>query len=105
MEKIVYERKAGNNEYTALRKDGSTFSVLIYTNVILKNNTPIGFRGAIIDISDRKEAESNLINAKEEAEKNQQLFMAVIEQSPLSIQIFDKTGLAINANNAWSELW
>jgi len=30
---------------------------------------------------------------------------AIFEQSPLSIQVFDKNGLTLNVNRAWSELW
>ncbi|MCD4770741.1 MAG: PAS domain S-box protein, partial [Bacteroidales bacterium] len=30
---------------------------------------------------------------------------AIIEQSPISIQIFNKNGLTLDTNNAWGELW
>ena len=30
---------------------------------------------------------------------------AIFEQSPLSIQVFDKNGLTLNVNRAWSQLW
>lgn len=47
----------GPVEYLALRKDGSTFPALFYTGIIAQNGVPSGFRGAVIDISDRKEIE------------------------------------------------
>jgi len=47
----------GDNEYTALRKDGSTFPVIIHSAPIFKQGKPVGLRGFIIDNSDRKKAE------------------------------------------------
>jgi signal transduction histidine kinase len=50
-------------EYTALKKDGSRFPVIIHSSPIYHNNTLTGFRGVIIDISDRKTAEEALLKA------------------------------------------
>lgn len=44
------------NEYTLIRKDGSTFPGIIHTKVITENGKPVGFRGFIIDITERKKA-------------------------------------------------
>jgi PAS domain S-box-containing protein len=57
MAKILSGEKAGTNEYTALRKDGSTFPVLVNSAPIFKEGQPIGLRGFIIDNTDRKMAE------------------------------------------------
>ncbi|MDM8543650.1 response regulator [Desulfococcaceae bacterium HSG9] len=38
-------------------------------------------------------------------EETEKYSRAIFEQSPLSIQVFDKNGLTINVNRAWSELW
>ncbi len=57
-------QKGGLNEYTALRKDGSTFPVLIRSTPILREGKPVGMRGIIIDISDKKQLESQLIQAQ-----------------------------------------
>jgi len=59
-------------------------------------------------IATTEELESSnkeLLKSNEVAEKSQQQFAALFEQAPISIQIFDKTGLTINANKAWEELW
>ena len=62
--------KIGGSEYTAVRKDKSTFPAIIYSNAIISNGKSLGIRGILIDISERKEAE--------EKEKNylQQLMQA-----------------------------
>ncbi len=55
--RILSGEQTGINEYTALRKDGTTFPVLIYSAPIFKEGKPVGLRGFVIDITDRKTAE------------------------------------------------
>ena len=52
------------NEYTALRKDGSSFSVLIHSSPIIHDGIPAGLRGFLIDISERKSLEAQLLRAQ-----------------------------------------
>ncbi len=54
------------NEYTGLRRDGSTFPLMIYTSLIMKDNKPYGFRGIILDITSVKEAEARVRAADQE---------------------------------------
>jgi PAS domain S-box-containing protein len=55
--KILSGEQTGINEYTALRKDGNTFPVMIHSAPIFKEGKPVGLRGFVIDITDRKTAE------------------------------------------------
>jgi PAS domain S-box-containing protein len=55
-------------EYSALRKDGTTFPVMIFSSVIKKNNEPIGLRGIIVDISYRKMLEDQIKASLKEKE-------------------------------------
>jgi PAS domain S-box-containing protein len=55
--KILIGEKPGINEYAALRKDGSTFPVMIQSTPIFKEGRPVGLRGFIVDISVRKKTE------------------------------------------------
>jgi PAS domain S-box-containing protein len=50
---ILKGEKSGINEYTALRKDGSTFPVMIHSAPIFKEGKPVGLRGFIVDITER----------------------------------------------------
>lgn len=59
----------GANEYTALRKDGSTFPIMIYSSVIRKEGAPVGLRGIIVDISKRKSYEKEVERARDAAER------------------------------------
>ena len=49
-----------HHEYTGLKKDGSTLPILIYTSRIIRDGKPVGVRGIVIDISERKKTEEKL---------------------------------------------
>jgi PAS domain S-box-containing protein len=51
--------------YTAVKKDGTTFPALIYTNPIIEGEEPVGLRGILIDDSDRVEATVALQESEE----------------------------------------
>ncbi|MBD3344719.1 MAG: PAS domain S-box protein [Chitinivibrionales bacterium] len=70
----------GSNEYTALRKDGSTVPVIIRAARITRGKKTIGFRGAIVDISELKTAEAAVRESEEK-------FRTLAEQSPNMIFI------------------
>ncbi len=57
-----------SSQYTALKKDGSTFPVSMYSNVAYKKNIPVGLRGIVIDITEQQRVEKTLQEAKEAAE-------------------------------------
>jgi PAS domain S-box-containing protein len=63
--------KIKNAEYTAQRKDGSRFPILVYASPILRDKQIIGLRGLLIDITERKSTEVALRQA-----------ILVIENSP-----------------------
>ncbi|MBC8184672.1 PAS domain S-box protein [candidate division KSB1 bacterium] len=64
IQKIMTGEDVGDSEYLAKRKDGTTFPVLIYSDPIIKNNKPVGLRGIIIDITERKQFEKTLQKSK-----------------------------------------
>ncbi|HVO76995.1 MAG TPA: PAS domain S-box protein, partial [Candidatus Bathyarchaeia archaeon] len=59
-------RPSHGNEYTALRKDGSTFPITAHTSAIVRGGRKVGIRGVVVDKTDRKLAEQEL---KESAER------------------------------------
>ncbi len=67
-----------SREFNMLRKDGSVFPALIFTSIIKKNNLPTGLRAIVIDISQQKEFEKELILAKEKAEESDRLKSAFL---------------------------
>jgi two-component system, cell cycle sensor histidine kinase and response regulator CckA len=55
---------ASQNEYTAIRKDGRRVPVLIMTHPVQKEGTHTGYRGIVIDITERKQMESVIQNSQ-----------------------------------------
>lgn len=49
-----------NHEYTAVKKNGATFPILIYSSPILRGGTACGIRGIGLDITERKQSEELL---------------------------------------------
>jgi two-component system cell cycle sensor histidine kinase/response regulator CckA len=47
-------------EFTVQRKNGSTFFTIIHASPILQDNYPVGLRGIVVDITERKLAEEAL---------------------------------------------
>ncbi len=90
-QKLIDERYAPPLEILAMRKDGSTFPSLIFSNVIIHENQPIGLRGIMVDISQQKQHEKELL----ESEKR---FRTLFEESPVGILTCDLDGNIDNIN-------
>ncbi len=71
-----------DHEYTALRRDKSTFPVLIYSSPIIHDKKPAGLRGIILDISELKRMEKELRDREE-------LYRSLVETSPDGITLTD----------------
>ncbi len=51
-------------EYTAVRKDGSTFPVIIHALPMVRDGKTVGLRGIVVDITDRKWLETEMLKAQ-----------------------------------------
>ena len=58
----------GGIEFSALRRDGSTFPVIISSTPIIRDGRVVGARGIVIDITERKRMERELAAARDELE-------------------------------------
>jgi PAS domain S-box-containing protein len=62
--KVLQNRIEGrpieSNIYAVMRKDGSTFPAILYSNPIYKGDKSVGLRGLIVDITEQKQIEKNL---------------------------------------------
>ncbi|MBN1929765.1 MAG: PAS domain S-box protein [Chlorobiaceae bacterium] len=69
----MYARMQGlsftNHEYSAIKSDGSVFPILIYSEPIIRRNVPIGIRGLVLDITDRKKNEQKLLELNQTLEE------------------------------------
>lgn len=84
-------------EYTALKKDGSTFPILVFSSVIIHNKIPVGLRGIIIDITEQKLAEEKIIKLNAELEHKVkkrtaelQMIMEQLQESNYELQILNE---------------
>jgi lipase len=59
-QKVLRGEPHTDNEYTVLRKDGSRFPVIIFAVGSIRDGRPVGIRGLLIDITERKRAEERL---------------------------------------------
>jgi len=59
-EEVIKGSQLSSREYTALRKDGTTFPIDVHTNPIINHGQVCGVRGIVVDISERKAVEQTL---------------------------------------------
>ncbi|MGD2121001.1 MAG: PAS domain S-box protein [Gemmatimonadota bacterium] len=71
----------GVMEYTALRRDGTTFPVLFHASLFRVEGRPAGIRGIIVDITKQKQAEDE----KRETERR---FRNIVESSPMGVFLY-----------------
>jgi PAS domain S-box-containing protein len=96
--RIVKGEKIMGQEYTARRKDGSTFPVMIFSSPIKVGDSTIGLRGIIIDISERKRYEEALKNSEEK-------YRTLFDQKLDGVVVMDQSLKILLANSAAAEIF
>jgi len=87
----------GGSEYTMLRKDGSTFPVIIYSNPMSRDGKSVGLKGIIIDISGVKKKDMLL----RESERKLRLLSSHLltvqerERRRISMELHDEVGQSL----------
>jgi PAS domain S-box-containing protein len=98
MKQLLSGEDLGGIEYTALRKDGSTFPVLVYSAPIIRGSEVVGVRGVTIDITERKKAEEAL---RESEGKYRALFESELD----GVVVIDDTMRLVLANKASADMF
>jgi PAS domain S-box-containing protein len=78
LQKISGNQTGGTNEYVMVKHDGTTIPVLVFSSPIVKNGKNIGLRGIVVNISELKQMEQELVKAKEHAEESDRLKSAFL---------------------------
>lgn len=63
-QRIIHGERVALGEYTTRKMDGSTFPALIHATAIFRDGKPAGHRGFVIDISEKKNLENQLLRAE-----------------------------------------
>ncbi|MGA9049514.1 MAG: PAS domain S-box protein [Dehalococcoidia bacterium] len=95
--KVMEGKSIPGDEYSFLRKDGSTFIGLIYAAPVIRQNKLAGVRGAIVDITRRKQIE-------EERQKASERIQDLYNNAPAGYHSLDKEGVYVQVNDtelAW----
>jgi len=93
--RVLNGERSSNNEYTILKKDGTTFPVVVSSIPIVRGNNPVGLRGIALDITESKMVEKELRESEEK-------FKNLAEQSPNMIFI-NQGGKVVYANKKAEE--
>ncbi|MFA7711707.1 MAG: PAS domain-containing sensor histidine kinase, partial [Candidatus Neomarinimicrobiota bacterium] len=99
IQRIYNGSEVEGHEYTALRKNGTTFQALIYSSPIMYNEKPVGLRGVVIDITDRKQVEQDLKDSRDQFRNLSAHLQSVREEerSYIAREIHDELGQALTA--------
>ncbi len=62
--KVLNQEDIGAGEYVLMRKDGSTFPALVHSLAIVRDGKIVGVRGILVDISERKQVETALLESE-----------------------------------------
>ena len=65
IQRVLSGKELSSAEYTAIRKDGSTFPTVVYASPIIEENKTVGLRGIAIDISEQKRLEKKMVEYEE----------------------------------------
>jgi PAS domain S-box-containing protein len=91
-------KSLSNTEYTMIREDGSTFPALVNSNPVLKDDKPVGLRGIIVDITERKRAENKI-------KESQQRLSSHINNTPLGSIFWDTDFKVIEWNSSAEQIF
>ena len=65
IDRLLHGEQVKSTEYNFKRLDDSCFPALVTSSVLYRNDKPVGLRGAIIDITERKRVEDDLRKSEE----------------------------------------
>jgi PAS domain S-box-containing protein len=85
---ILQGKKTEGSEYTGLRKDGTTFPILVYTAPIIQEQTVTGVRGTIVDLTRLKKIEAEVRQLNVELERRVAQRTSELEDATREMEAF-----------------
>jgi PAS domain S-box-containing protein len=96
--------KTEPGEFTAIKKDGTLCPVMVFGSPILRNNKIVGRRGIIIDISERKNYEVSLLNAKNKLEQINNNLEQIVTDRTKELTVTNNELLKVQKENLQSQI-
>jgi PAS domain S-box-containing protein len=97
IKRIMKREMETGTEYTAVRKNGEEFPVIIYSTPIHADEKVVGLRGIVVDITERKKTEEALRESEER-------FRALSENAPDIIYTMNLLGAVTYVNPSWKRI-
>jgi len=97
IQRLLKGEQVEGTEYTLMRLDGSVFPAIVISSVIYSDGNPVGLRGAIVDISERKQTEDAL-------KESEELFKSYLEHAPDGVYMSDLEGTFLYGNRKCEEV-
>jgi PAS domain S-box-containing protein len=98
--RVLAGKESRTEEYLATRKDGSSFPCVVSSIRIMSHGQPVGIRGFVVDITDRKNAEDDRERLLREVQQRAAELDATFTSMPDGVVIYDTAGNVIRMNSA-----
>jgi len=105
---VEVEREQGSIDGVEVeyrRKDGSTFIGLLNSRSVFDEEGNVKYHdGVVTDITELKQRERELIEAKKDAEEAREHFRLILNAVPVMIDVFDGEGNLLMVNDHWEDV-
>jgi len=86
---VIHGKKTEGDEYTGIRKDGSTFTIMVFNTArCINEGTVLGTRGTIVDISRIKDIEKEMRRLNVELERRVEQRTRELEEATAEMETF-----------------
>jgi PAS domain S-box-containing protein len=106
IERAIQDRSSYEADYRLLQEDGGWRWITARGNVETDaTGQVVRFPGVVIDITERKQVEAELLRVTEEAERRKRLYEAILASTPDFVYVFSLDYRVIYANESLATMW